>query len=72
MTDQQAPTLKQLLWLRGWFKHLSAPGPKVVFRSGNTETHHPFPEDSRLRSIKTLEQIEALIATHPDNTEQPE
>ena len=72
MTDQQQPTLKQLLWLRGWFKHLSTNGPKVVFRSGTTETPHPFPEDSRLKCLQTLAQINAMIDAHPDTKEQPE
>ncbi len=72
MPDQQPPTLKQLLWLRGWFRHLSTTGPKVVFRSGNTETPHPFPEDSRLKCLQTLAQIDAMIDAHPDTKEQPE
>lgn len=72
MTDQQPPTLKQLLWLRGWFEHLSTTGPKVVFRSGTTETPHPFPEDSRLKCLQTLAQINAMIDAHPDTKEQPE
>jgi hypothetical protein len=71
MTADRPPTLKELIWLRGWFRHLSTTGPKVVFRSGNTETPHPFPEDSRLKCLNTLAQIDALIDAHPDTTDQP-
>jgi hypothetical protein len=68
MPDTNPPTLKQLQWLRGWFKHFSTPGPKVVLRSDGVETPQPFPDDSRQKCITKLAEIDALIAAHPDNT----
>jgi len=70
MTDPNQPTLKQLHRLKGWFEHLSTPGPKLVIRKNGVETHQPYPEEGRQTAMKQLLEINKMIADHPKTKEQ--
>ena len=69
-TQKTPPTLKQLRWLEGWFKHLSKPGPKAEMRTNGKAKQMPFPESSRIQCEDTLASIRQLISEHPDNQEE--
>tara|TARA_R110000822_G_scaffold74178_2_gene178323 strand:- start:3599 stop:3811 length:213 start_codon:yes stop_codon:yes gene_type:complete len=70
MTASTQPTLKQLHRLKGWFEHLSTPGPKLVIRKNGVETHQPYPEEGRQTAMKQLLEINEMIANHPNNQEE--
>jgi len=53
--------MKHLLWVKGWMKHLSTPGSKVVFRRGGKIEPQPYPEEGRQQAITNLARVEQEI-----------